>query len=175
MSWIPSLLYSPQLSSSSPPKYRVLSDRVSTGLSCISSSVYYMAHYRDVIMSTMASQITSLTIVSSTVYSVFRRRSTKTSKFRVTGLCVGNSPVTGEFPAQMASNAENVSLWWRHHILTDGRTGPCHVECFYTLFPHSAVLWGNRSMRTCLDSQYRTRAGITSTHNWVTKISISPR
>ena len=22
--------------------------------------------------------------------------------------------VTGEFPAQMASNAENVSIWWRH-------------------------------------------------------------
>ena len=21
---------------------------------------------------------------------------------------------TGEFPAQMASNAENVSIWWRH-------------------------------------------------------------
>ena len=30
----------------------------------------------------------------------------KTPKLRVTGLCVGNSPVTGEFPAQMASNAE---------------------------------------------------------------------
>ena len=23
--------------------------------------------------------------------------------------------VTGEFPAQMASNAENVSIWWRHY------------------------------------------------------------
>ena len=30
----------------------------------------------------------------------------KTSKLRVTGLCVGNSPGTDEFPAQMASNAE---------------------------------------------------------------------
>ena len=38
-------------------------------------------------MDTMASQITSLTIV----YTI----------------------VTGEFPAQRASNAENV--WWRHH------------------------------------------------------------
>ena len=46
---------------------------------------------------------------------VFRRRSKKTSKPRVTGLCDGNSPVTGEFPSQMASNAENVSIWWRHH------------------------------------------------------------
>ena len=34
---------------------------------------------------------------------------------RVTSLCVGNSPGTGEFPAQMASNAEIFSIWWRHH------------------------------------------------------------
>ena len=47
-------------------------------------------------MDSMASQITSLTIVYSTVYT--RRRSKKTSKLRVTGLCAGNSPVTGEFP-----------------------------------------------------------------------------
>ena len=46
---------------------------------------------------------------------LFRRRSKKTSKLRITGLCVGNSPVPGEFPTQMASNAENVSIWWRHH------------------------------------------------------------
>ena len=45
-----------------------------------------------------------------------RRSSKKTSKLRVTGLCKGNSPVTGEFPTQRASNAENVSIWWRHHV-----------------------------------------------------------
>ena len=46
----------------------------------------------------------------------FRPRSKKTSKLRVTGLlCAGSSPVTGDFPAQMASSAENVSIWWRHH------------------------------------------------------------
>ena len=39
----------------------------------------------------------------------------KTLKLGVIGLCEGNSPVTGEFPAQKASNAENVSIWWRHH------------------------------------------------------------
>ena len=49
-----------------------------------------------------------------------RRRSNKTSKLRVTGLCERNSPVTGEFPigefpTQMAINMENVSIWWRHH------------------------------------------------------------
>ena len=48
---------------------------------------------------------------------LFRRRSKQTSKLRVTGLCAGNSPGTGEFPAEMASNAENVSIWWRHHVL----------------------------------------------------------
>ena len=46
---------------------------------------------------------------------LFRRRSKKTSKLRVTGLCERNSPVTGEFPAQRDSNAEIVSIWWRHH------------------------------------------------------------
>ena len=38
---------------------------------------------------------------------LFKRRSKKTSKLRVTGLC--------EFPAQRASNAEKGSIWWRHH------------------------------------------------------------
>ena len=47
---------------------------------------------------------------------LFRRRPKKTSKLRVTGLCVGNSPGTGEFPAQMASNAENIAIGWRHHV-----------------------------------------------------------
>ena len=37
----------------------------------------------------------------------------KILKFSVTGLCEGNPPVTGEFPAQRAS--KNVSIWWRHH------------------------------------------------------------
>ena len=46
---------------------------------------------------------------------LFRCRSKKTSKLRVAGLCVGNSPGTDEFPAQMASNEENASIWWRHH------------------------------------------------------------
>ena len=65
----------------------------------------------NVIMSAVASQITSLTIVYSTDYS----GADKKAKLRVTGLCEGNSLVTGEFPAQRASNAQNVSIWWRHH------------------------------------------------------------
>ena len=47
---------------------------------------------------------------------LFRRRSKQTSKLRVSSLCEGNSPGTGEFPSQMASSAGNCSIWWRHHI-----------------------------------------------------------
>ena len=75
-------------------------------------------HYSDVIMGTMASRTTNLTIVYSTVYSGADQK--KTSKLRVSGLCERNSSVTGEFPAQRASNVENVSIWWRHHV-----TQPC--------------------------------------------------
>ena len=46
---------------------------------------------------------------------LFRRRTRKTSKLCVTGLVV-----TGEFPAQMAINAENVPIWWRHHAVKWG-------------------------------------------------------
>ena len=85
---------------------------------------------------------------------LFRRRSKKTPKLCVTDLYSGNSPVTGEFPAQMAGNVENVSIWWRHHgnvrmiHLTD--VGICVVllhnkhngrdrtrmVCFYTSCAH---------------------------------------
>ena len=60
-------------------------------------------------MSAMASQINSVSN---------RRKSEKRLKLRVTGLCVRNSPGTREFPAQMASNAENVPIWWRHNEWT---------------------------------------------------------
>ena len=45
---------------------------------------------------------------------LFRRRSKKTSKLHVTGLCAGKSPGPVNSP-QSASNAENGSIWWRHH------------------------------------------------------------
>ena len=45
---------------------------------------------------------------------LFRCRSKETSKIPITGLCAGNSPVIGEFPAQRSSNTETVSIWWRH-------------------------------------------------------------
>ena len=41
---------------------------------------------------------------------LFRRRSKKISKIHVTGFCDGNVPITGEFPAQRASNAEHIDV-----------------------------------------------------------------
>ena len=63
--------------------------------------------YIDVIMTTMASQITSLTVVYSTVYSDADKKNIKAP--RHWHLC-GEFTGTGELPAQRASNAENVSI-----------------------------------------------------------------
>ena len=62
----------------------------------------WSGHYGDVIMGAIASQITSLAIVYSTqIKNITAPR---------------HWPLCGEFPAQMASDAENVSIWWRHHF-----------------------------------------------------------
>ena len=65
-------------------------------------------------MGSMASQITSLAIAFSAVYSDTYQRKHQTPR---------HWPLCGEFtgdlwiPAQMASNADNVSIWWRHHVM----------------------------------------------------------
>ena len=70
---------------------------------------------------------------------LFRRRSRKTSKLRVTGLCVGNSSVTGEIPTQKHGKSFLLMTLscWDHppsiinghahtHTLTYGRW--CHTQ-----------------------------------------------
>ena len=73
-------------------------------------SIVNILHYNGLIMSVMASQITGASIVCSTVCS-----GADQEKLRATGLCEGNPPMTDGFPSQGASNAENVSIWRRHH------------------------------------------------------------
>ena len=46
---------------------------------------------------------------------LFRRRSKKTSKLRVTGLCEGNPSITSGLPSQRPSDVENASIWRCHH------------------------------------------------------------
>ena len=74
-------------------------------------------------MTTMASLITSLTVVYSILYSGAdqRKHQSSASLAFVWG-------ITGEFPAQRASYAENVSIWWRHHdISKPSRVGPLYI------------------------------------------------
>ena len=70
---------------------------------CIQVIEYWHKHYNDVVMSAMASEITGLTIVYSTVYSGADQRKHQ------------SSASLAFVPAQRASNAGNVSIWWRHH------------------------------------------------------------
>ena len=65
-------------------------------------------HYNDIIMSVVVSQITAVSIVYAIFYS--RADQKKKSKLHMICLCVGNLPVTDEFPTQRASNMENVSI-----------------------------------------------------------------
>ena len=81
---------------------------------CIMMKARACVHNIDVMMSAIASQITSVSIVYSTVCSgVDKKEHQRSASLAAVR---GISPVTGEFPAQRASNAENVSIWWRHHV-----------------------------------------------------------
>ena len=59
-------------------------------------------------------------------------------------LC-GEFTGTGDFPAQKASYAENVSIWWRHHV-------KFNVMCIYVLFFLSACSNEFKNVNTeCFD------------------------
>ena len=105
---------------------------------------------------------------------LFRRRSKKASKLGVTDLWGGggrNSSATGEFPAQMTSNAENVSVWWRHHGRKNNQMWMSIIgwsKQMYTNFQrprsmhHSTEPVISRSRNTLPDVTSRVSAGIYS-------------
>ena len=104
----------------------------------------------------------------------------KTSKFRVTGLCAGNSPGTGEFPAQMASNAENVAIWWRHHVDLSTESLPSTWHTYWSLnevlfiLPmsrcvHSQPHWLYHYLPICPDWNRTESTGAGSIPNWYRK------
>ena len=98
-------------------------------LGWIITSHWMLLHYNDVIMSAMASQITSLTIVYSTVYSDADQG--KHQHPRQWPLC----RESGEFPAQMSSNAKSVSISWRHHVVIK----QAHYESVYLSYGVSSL------------------------------------
>ena len=77
-----------------------------------SSIVSHKCHYSDVIMTTMASQIISLAVVYSIVYSDADQRKHQSSASLA--FVPGIHRSHGEFPVQRTCNAENISIWWRH-------------------------------------------------------------
>ena len=74
-------------------------------------------------MGTIASQITSLTIVFSAVYLDTDQRKHKSSASLALVRGIHRRPVNSP---QMASNAENVSIWWRHHVRS---SYVCQLHC----------------------------------------------
>ena len=68
---------------------------------------------------------------------LFWRRSKKTSKLRVTGLCVGNSPGPVNSPHKWPVTRKMFPFWWRHHakVALHHRNGimvtVCNSEIFY--------------------------------------------
>ena len=98
-----------------------------TQLPIVTSSLYWRHNERD--------DVSNHQLHDCLLKHLFRHRSKEKSKIRATGLCVGNSPVTGEFLAQIASNSDNVSIWWRHHgcTLTFNQTYDCMLIHILTL------------------------------------------
>ena len=64
-------------------------------------------------MGAMASQITRLTLFTKPF---IQTQIKENIKFPLHWPLCGEFTGAGKFPAQMASNAENVCIWWRHHV-----------------------------------------------------------
>ena len=76
-----------------------------------------LSHYSDVILSTIASQITSFAIVYSTVFSDTDERKHQSSASLAFVRVIRRWSVNST--AQRDSNAGNVAIWWRHHAMTE--------------------------------------------------------
>ena len=111
----------------------------------VNVTVMIKSHYSDVIMGSMASEIISLTIVYSTVYwgADQRKHQSSASLAFVRGI--------HRWPAQMASNAENASIWWRHHEVwrsCTSRDRRAIQACVFFMYGwHFYIIWNISSYR----------------------------
>ena len=85
---------------------------ISHGVDSYTNTCY---HYSGVIMNARASQITSVSIVHPTVYSGANQRKHESS---------ASMTFVRGIPRTKPSNAENVSIWWRHY---DGKFNDTHT------------------------------------------------
>ena len=80
---------------------------------------------------------------------LFRNRSKKTSKLKSHWPLCGEFTRTGEIPAQMPSNVENVSIWWRHPDPTDNATATSVGLC-NSLSEFWVPVWGEIRYQPCV-------------------------
>ena len=129
-------------------------------------------------MSTTTSHITSISICSAICV---RRTSKKTSKLRITGLCEGNHRSSGGFPSQRTSNAENVSIWWRHNVAQITLTiRHHHPQIWRLILGARQVQWNNPKTMVSLMSKlynklltaYAICSFLWSHMNWIIRIKL---
>ena len=100
------------------------------------AQVMQRLHYSDVIMGAMASQITSLTIACSTVYSGTDQRNHQSSASLAFVRGIHRWPVNSPHKWPVT---ENVSIGWRHHVDDTREQGICSHR-FGIIFPEYSSL-----------------------------------
>ena len=103
-------------------------------------------HYNDVIMTTIASQSPASRLFTRPFIQTQIKENIKAP--RHWPLC-GEFTGTGAFPAQRASYAENVSIWWRHHVVIHG---PCDQRTDTLVVEHNKLLrwWCHPNVKTII-------------------------
>ena len=116
-------------------------------------------YYGDVIMSAMASQITGVSIVYSSVSSGADQRNVKAPR---------HWSMWWEFTAQRASNAENVSIWWRHHC-------PNHylIQCWLSVTHGTSFQCWIKKQMFCNEKQLvKIKAVLSCISSWCSGTSL---
>ena len=109
--------------------------RINRSLHAMRKDFKYLPHYR---CHNECNGISNHQCLDCLLNNSFRHRSKKTSKLHTTGLCERNPPVTSGFRSQRASNTKNVSIWWRHHVISVSRNYKKNSFCFLEQIPHTA-------------------------------------
>ena len=102
--------------------------------------LYYMVHYSDVIMNAMASQISSLTIVYSTVYPGTDER--QHQSFASLALCAGNSPHNGPVTRKMFPFYDIIMA----SIPSCPACRPLWPHCLLGLSGHLTLFWASSAL-----------------------------
>ena len=90
-------------------------------------------------MSVMAFHITSLMIVYSNVYSSADQRKYRSSASLAFVRDIHRWPVNS--PQKKVSNAENVSIWWRHHGEEMDTHSPLLTHCTWHIYGEFQAQW----------------------------------